>query len=83
MSVPVSGDRWPLVGRDAELRAFDQAWKIARLRCVVIAGSAGVGKSRLAQDCFARAVVRGARGERVTASMAAAAVPLGAAPWHI
>lgn len=41
-------------------------------------GPTGVGKSRLAEECLARAVSEGFRGARVTASSAAAAVPLGA-----
>ncbi len=48
---------WParlgaLVGRDDDLRAVEEA--IERLPLVVIAGGAGVGKTRLAQEILAR-----------------------------
>ncbi|MFI9825727.1 LuxR C-terminal-related transcriptional regulator [Streptomyces sp. NPDC052013] len=70
--------RWPLVGRDRELEAFVQAWGDRRCRGVVVYGSAGVGKSRLAAECMARVVREGFKGARATATAAAARVPLGA-----
>ncbi|MGW8356503.1 LuxR C-terminal-related transcriptional regulator [Streptomyces wedmorensis] len=73
---PVS--RWPLVGRESELAAFTAAWANLRCQGVVISGPAGVGKSRLAEECLARAVRDGWKGGQATASKAAAAVPLGA-----
>ncbi|MCX5233122.1 LuxR family transcriptional regulator [Streptomyces sp. NBC_00233] len=69
---------WPLVGRGSELAAFDAVWKSRRCRGVVICGPAGVGKSRLAEECLARVVRAGFRGGRATVTAAAAAVPLGA-----
>jgi hypothetical protein len=68
---------WPLAGREGELDTFARAWANRRCRAVVICGPAGVGKSRLAQECLARAVHGGWKGRQVTASAAAAAVPLG------
>ncbi|MFF3062561.1 LuxR C-terminal-related transcriptional regulator [Streptomyces sp. NPDC057909] len=70
--------RWPLVGRERELEVFARVLANRRARGVVVAGSAGVGKSRLAEECLARAVRAGFRGVRARASAAAAAVPLGA-----
>ncbi|MCX2185019.1 LuxR C-terminal-related transcriptional regulator [Streptomyces sp. SKN60] len=70
--------RWPLIGRDSELQAFTRAWAQRQCHGIVICGPAGVGKSRLAEECLARAARQGWRTRRVTASAAAAQVPLGA-----
>lgn len=70
--------RWPLVGREAELGVLEVAWSKPRCPGVVIHGAAGVGKSRLAEEFFAQMVRSGWQGGRVTASAAAAGVPLGA-----
>ncbi|WP_328946290.1 LuxR C-terminal-related transcriptional regulator [Streptomyces sp. NBC_00250] len=75
---PERASRWPLVGRDAELAAFDQAWSSAGLRAVVIWGPAGVGKTRLAGSCLDRAEAAGFTVGRATATAAAAHVPLAA-----
>ncbi|MEV6332945.1 LuxR C-terminal-related transcriptional regulator [Streptomyces sp. NPDC051909] len=69
---------WPLVGRDAEMRDIAAAWASRGCRVVVIAGPAGVGKTRLAEECLAQAVAAGYHGGRAAASAAAAAIPLGA-----
>jgi len=69
---------WPLVGRDRELASFARAWAAQHCRGVVVYGQAGVGKTRLAEECLARATQAGVYGGRATASMAAATVPLGA-----
>ena len=66
---------WALTGRDAELRRVEAALATGG---IVIAGAAGVGKTRLAAEAAARAEARGARVAWVRASQAAAAVPLGA-----
>lgn len=78
MSVLDSGAAWPLMAREPELASFEAAWATHRCQGVVVYGAAGVGKSRLAEECLARAVRAGCRGGRATASVAAAAVPLGA-----
>ncbi|WP_369198939.1 LuxR C-terminal-related transcriptional regulator [Streptomyces djakartensis] len=70
--------RWPLAGRDGELETFSTAWGERRCQGVVIHGPAGVGKSRLAEECLAEAARQGWKTRRATASAAAAAVPLGA-----
>lgn len=70
---------WPLTGRIGELEKFARVWGSARYRSVVVAGAAGVGKTRLAEEFAARAAVGGTvLIGRATASSAAAAVPLGA-----
>ena len=46
------GDRWPLTGRDSEMQAIEHA--LARSGGTMLAGPAGVGKSRLARESLAR-----------------------------
>ncbi|MFH8465465.1 LuxR C-terminal-related transcriptional regulator [Streptomyces sp. NPDC017991] len=70
--------RWPLVGRGPELDAFADALADRGCRGFVVGGAAGVGKSRLAEECLERAAALGLRVGRATASAAAGAVPLGA-----
>uniref|UniRef100_UPI003F49AE76 helix-turn-helix transcriptional regulator n=1 Tax=Streptomyces sp. CA-141956 TaxID=3240051 RepID=UPI003F49AE76 len=69
---------WPLAGRESQLQEIATAWADRYCHGVVICGPAGVGKSRLAEECLARAARDGWKGRRVTATAAAAAVPLGA-----
>lgn len=69
---------WPFVERDRELEAFEWAWRGRSCRTVVVFGQAGVGKSRLADELFTRALDGESKGIRVTASAAAAAAPMGA-----
>ncbi|MET7458510.1 LuxR C-terminal-related transcriptional regulator [Streptomyces sp. NPDC005574] len=78
MEITDWAQRWPLIGRGAELEAFATTLSDRRCRTFVVYGAAGVGKSRLAEECLARAVQVGFEGGRATASMASAAVPLGA-----
>lgn len=70
--------RWPLVGRGVELEYFAAASADQGCRGFVVGGAAGVGKSRLAEECLERAAAAGFRVGRATASVAAGAVPLGA-----
>ncbi|WP_329319989.1 MULTISPECIES: AAA family ATPase [unclassified Streptomyces] len=70
--------RWPLVGRGPELDAFAAALSDPARRGFVVGGPAGVGRSRLAEECLDRAAAAGFRTGRATASAAAGAVPLGA-----
>ncbi|MFJ6485944.1 MULTISPECIES: helix-turn-helix transcriptional regulator [unclassified Streptomyces] len=70
--------RWPLVGREAELKDFDEVVSEPRSAAFLVFGPAGVGKSRLAEECLDRAVVLGHRIGRAVATSAAASVPLGA-----
>src|SRR5215469_15228427 len=69
---------WPLVGRDGELASFAAAWAARHCHGVVVCGPAGIGKTRLAEECLARSARAGFNGGRATATAAAAAVPLGA-----
>lgn len=70
--------RWPLVGRERELDEFAAASKDRTCRGFLVFGAAGVGKSRLAEECLERAAAGGSRVGRATATAAAGAVPLGA-----
>ncbi|MGW5852650.1 LuxR C-terminal-related transcriptional regulator [Streptomyces sp. NPDC055254] len=70
--------RWPLVGREAELEEFDEVLHDPRRAGFLVFGSAGVGKSRLAEACLERAVGVGHRVGRAVATAATASVPLGA-----
>ncbi|MGO9901297.1 MAG: AAA family ATPase [Solirubrobacteraceae bacterium] len=54
-----SGRTWPLVGRAHELERIAGA-RAAGASGVVLAGDAGVGKSRLARAALAQAEQRGA-----------------------
>jgi len=71
-------DSWTLTGRDSELQFIAERLTGGESRSVVIAGPAGVGKTRLAREALAVAK----RGGRVTrwaaGTNAAAAIPLGA-----
>ena len=67
---------WPLTGRDEELRGAIGALRTAG--GVLLAGPAGVGKTRLAREVLLDAAQRGRRGRWITASAAARGIPLGA-----
>jgi len=69
---------WPLVGRRVELEALAGIVGDDRVGGVVLAGAAGVGKSRLAREALARAVAAGQDAEWVAATRAAASIPFGA-----
>ncbi|MFD3537420.1 LuxR C-terminal-related transcriptional regulator [Streptomyces sp. NPDC058664] len=78
MSEPEGLVNWPLVGREAQMTAFEQALADRRAQGFAIYGPAGAGKSCLADECLRHAVQAGMRGRRVLATAAAATVPLGA-----
>jgi DNA-binding CsgD family transcriptional regulator len=71
-------DRWPLVGRRLDLDTAMRSLTDPRSAGVVISGSPGVGKSRLADEVLAEAEALGRRVVRAIASESARAVPLGA-----
>ena len=70
--------RWPLTGRDAELRLVAEALADGSAGGVVIAGPAGVGKTRLAAEAAELARAQGCAVEWVRASRSARSIPLGA-----
>lgn len=70
---------WPLLGREVELDELDPVFEdTGGTTGVVLSGPAGVGKSRLLRELFARAGRRGYRTELVEATRAASSVPLAA-----
>jgi DNA-binding CsgD family transcriptional regulator len=75
---PGAAAGWPLVGRREELELVENALRADGVRGVVIAGVAGVGKSRLAAEGAARAEALGMAVERVFATRASASIPFGA-----
>jgi DNA-binding CsgD family transcriptional regulator len=68
---------WPLTGRSRELRQVQQL-AVGRGGGAVLAGPAGVGKTRLAAECLAWARASAFETAHVTATRSASAVPLGA-----
>lgn len=69
---------WPLVGRTEVLRALREAVINPGARGFVLAGAAGVGKSRLAAEVLGLAERAGLATARVTATRASSGIPLGA-----
>ncbi len=69
---------WPLAGREAELRSVAEALSEGSAGGVVIAGPAGVGKTRLAVEVAQLATARGCAVAWVRATRSAASIPLGA-----
>jgi DNA-binding CsgD family transcriptional regulator/tetratricopeptide (TPR) repeat protein len=76
--VAIAVRRWPIVGRRSELEVFERALGSGEYAGVVIYGSAGVGKTRLADECREWAAAGGHPAERVVGSRTTALLPLGA-----
>src|SRR5438067_1249289 len=72
------GTQWPLAGRVGELRQLQRLLDSREQWGVVIAGPAGVGKTRLARECLAVAERSGAATAWATATRSAAGLPFGA-----
>src|SRR5438309_6312658 len=68
---------WPLIGRAAELERATTLLQANR-GAIVLAGPAGVGKTRLATECLGIAAARGFVPLRVAATQGAAGLPFGA-----
>ncbi|SMQ14590.1 ATP-, maltotriose-and DNA-dependent transcriptional regulator MalT [Streptomyces sp. Ag82_O1-12] len=71
-------ERWPFTARAEELDAFTAALDDQATTAVIVHGQAGVGKSRLADECLRLAARRGHRVEKAVATPSLAALPLGA-----
>ncbi|MDQ6726744.1 MAG: LuxR C-terminal-related transcriptional regulator [Actinomycetota bacterium] len=69
---------WPLVGRSRELELVGDVLAGGERSAVVLAGLAGVGKTRLATECLALAATRGFATGRVTGGQAASRLAFGA-----
>ena len=61
-------DKWPLVGRRDELESIAKALAEGSVHALVLAGSEGVGKTRLATEALALARERGVATARVMAT---------------
>jgi DNA-binding NarL/FixJ family response regulator len=73
----ISGD--PLTGRDSELADISRALSgVGNFSGAVIAGAAGVGKTRLAREVIARAQASGERTYWIVGTQSARQLPLGA-----
>lgn len=73
---------WPLTGRDEELRLLMATLTGDHFRGVLIAGQAGVGKTRLASAAVSLAIAEGWSVRRIAGTATARAIPLGAlAEW--
>ena len=73
---------WPLTGRDEESCVIAELIDGHDFRGVLLAGRAGVGKSRLARDAAAAAAASGWSVRHVAATATGRSVPLGAfAQW--
>jgi len=73
----VKGTEWPFVGRSDELAALSRMVTDPQARGVVLAGPAGVGKTRLAAECAAT-TGRDCAVARVAGHQASAELPFGA-----
>src|SRR5437763_11213560 len=69
---------WPLVGRGGELRLLTGLMRARAGKSVVLAGSAGVGKTRLLLECLSAAEASALPTARVAATRSAAHLPFGA-----
>jgi DNA-binding CsgD family transcriptional regulator len=75
-------DRWPLTGRGEEFRLIGEALADSDRRGVVIAGQAGVGKTRLAREAADAMAASGWAVRKVVGTAIGRSVPLGAfAAW--
>jgi DNA-binding NarL/FixJ family response regulator len=71
-------DSWTLMGRDSELQFIAERMTGLEPRSVVVAGPAGVGKTRLAREALAAAKRSGRSTRWAAGTNAAARIPLGA-----
>ncbi|ORV23027.1 hypothetical protein AWB99_24155 [Mycolicibacterium confluentis] len=71
-------DTWPLVGRDAELELVDEVFGGGTGGGIVVAGVAGIGKTRLADAAAGVAADRGWRVQRLVGFPVGQSIPLAA-----
>jgi DNA-binding CsgD family transcriptional regulator len=69
---------WPLVGREDELAAIEQAMVGNEFAGIVLVGEVGVGKTRLAREALGLARAAGKPTEMISATATGSAIPLGA-----
>ncbi len=69
---------WPLVGRADELELVERAMEPGGPPGIVLAGAAGIGKTRLAGEVLHRASARGRATAWVQATRSAGSIPFGA-----
>ncbi|MGQ0843773.1 MAG: AAA family ATPase [Sporichthyaceae bacterium] len=74
----MSAELWPLTGRDAELADLRTAVSAPRPASVVLVGSPGVGKTRLAREAQVLAEAHGRTTQWITATHSTQRTPLGA-----
>lgn len=73
---------WPLIGRAGELRLIEAAIAAPDVSGILICGSEGIGKSRIAYEALTDAASRGFETRWTAGASSARAVPLGAfAAW--
>lgn len=77
-SMPDFVGTWPLVGRDGSVEQISELLGDGAGRAVVVAGPAGVGKSRLLSAAVLRLEDSGCVVARVTATRSASSIPFGA-----
>src|SRR5260370_585267 len=77
-AVAITLPRWPLIGRRTELEIFEKALCSDGHTGLLIHGPAGVGKTRLADECREWAAASGHPTERVAGRRTTPLLPLGA-----
>jgi DNA-binding CsgD family transcriptional regulator len=72
--------QWPLIGRSEELAVIAEAARATTDRAggIMLSGTAGVGKTRVAREAVARCGPRTARRHWIVGTQSARSVPLGA-----
>ncbi|MGH3951933.1 MAG: ATP-binding protein, partial [Pseudonocardiaceae bacterium] len=70
--------RWPLTGRQEELGLVTELLRDGASAGVLLAGTAGVGKTRLAREALAAFERRGASPRWAVATASARSLPFGA-----
>jgi predicted ATPase len=77
-TVVTAAKRWPIVGREEELTLVRSAFDASEGNGLVVAGAAGVGKTRLASEALREAEDQGYAAAWAVATRAAASIPFGA-----